>query len=121
MKVVVQDHSAEVIAEKNRAILVALEKVGMKGEKHAVENVNKKVYDTPPSPSGYQRTGNLRLGIGHQLKPPASVEIGDRVKYARYVELGTHKMNARPFIMPAATEHIEEYKKIIIAELEKLL
>lgn len=121
MDVIVKDNSTAVIMAKNRAVLVALEKIGMKAEQYAVANVDKQVYNTPESKSGYKRTGNLRLGITHQLQGNNSVAVGGRVDYTRYVELGTSKMKPRPFIKPAAFDHLDEYKTTIISELEKLL
>lgn len=41
-----------------------------------------------------------------------AVYIGSNVEYAPYVELGTSKMAARPFLKPAATEHTSEYKRL---------
>jgi HK97 gp10 family phage protein len=35
------------------------------------------------------------------------------VDYAPYVELGTHKQAAKPFLRPAAENHKGEYKAII--------
>lgn len=42
-----------------------------------------------------------------------SVYIGTNVKYAPYVELGTRKMGARPFIKPAVADHLDEYTDIL--------
>ena len=47
-----------------------------------------------------------------------AVYIGTNVEYAKPVELGTSKMAARPFLKPAATEHSEEYKRIMEAALK---
>lgn len=41
------------------------------------------------------------------------VYIGTNVEYAPYVELGTSKMSAIPFLKPAASGHAEEYKKLL--------
>ena len=37
----------------------------------------------------------------------------EEVPYALYVEVGTHKMAAQPFLKPAASDHKNEYRKII--------
>jgi hypothetical protein len=34
------------------------------------------------------------------------------VEYAAFVELGTSRMKARPYLKPAATEHSAEYKSL---------
>ena len=57
-------------------------------------------------------TGNLRNSISHATLGNAAY-IGTNVYYAPYVEMGTYKMDARPFLKPAATEHGEEYKEIV--------
>ena len=46
------------------------------------------------------------------------VYIGTNVEYAPYVENGTSKMAARPFLKPAATEHSDEYKRLFEAALK---
>ena len=46
-----------------------------------------------------------------------SVYIGTNVEYAPYVELGTVRTRAKPYLRPAAENHGEEYKKIIRNEL----
>lgn len=40
------------------------------------------------------------------------VVVGTNVHYAPYVELGTSKMGARPFLRPCIEGHIDEYKEI---------
>ncbi len=47
-----------------------------------------------------------------------AVYIGTNVEYAPYVELGTSRMAARPFLRPAATEHGERYKKLMEAAMK---
>lgn len=120
-EIVVRDNSLRIISAKDAAVARGLKKVGMIAEKYAVDNVNKQVYDTPESKSGYKRTGNLRLGIGHEMVDKDSVAVGDNVKYAMYVELGTRNMRPRPFIKPAALDHIREYEAVIVQELIKAL
>jgi hypothetical protein len=61
----------------------------------------------PPAPAGHApavRTGTLRRSIAWKpgidsLSP--YVDIGSNVLYAPYVELGTSRMEARPFLRPA--------------------
>jgi len=85
-------------------------------------------------------TGNLRNSISYTVQGD-DVYIGSNVKYAPYVELGTGKFynngvggrqtpwvyydeikqrfvmtsgqKAQPFLKPAASEHTEEYNKLI--------
>lgn len=65
-------------------------------------------------------TGNLRNSITHQQKDDTTELIGTAVEYAPYVELGTYKMSARPYLVPALEEHIDEYKNVILTELNSI-
>lgn len=56
-------------------------------------------------------TGRLRNSITHAYDDD-SAYIGTNVEYGKYVELGTSRMAARPYLGPAATQHSEEYKNI---------
>ena len=64
-------------------------------------------------------TGNLRNSITHQQVSENTEVIGTNVEYAPYVELGTVRMKARPYLRPAAENHGDEYKAIILNELQK--
>lgn len=63
------------------------------------------------------RTGALRNSIAHEQKDEDTEAIGTTMYYAPYVELGTCKMNAKPFLRPALDNHRGEY----IAIFESLL
>ena len=65
-------------------------------------------------------TGNLRNSITHEQMDEKTEVIGTTVKYAPFVELGTVKMKARPFLRPAAEDHTAEYRYIIDNELKKI-
>lgn len=47
-----------------------------------------------------------------------SVYIGTNVEYAPYVEMGTSRTRAKPFIQPAVTGHGGEYKQIVEREMK---
>ena len=44
--------------------------------------------------------------------------IGTNVEYAPYVELGTSRSKAQPYLKPAATEHTTVYRRILEDELK---
>lgn len=53
-------------------------------------------------------TGRLRDSIGHTDTSTAdtiSSEIGPTVNYGEFVELGTSRMNAQPYLGPATDRH----------------
>lgn len=58
-------------------------------------------------------TGNLRNSITHQQEGNDTEAIGTAVLYGKYVEMGTQRTKAQPFIKPAAADHTSEYKAII--------
>lgn len=58
-------------------------------------------------------TGRLRNSITHEQYSDDTEVIGTNVEYAPYVELGTSKMGAKPFLRPAAENHTAEYKAIM--------
>jgi HK97 gp10 family phage protein len=58
-------------------------------------------------------TGRLRNSITHAQVGKDTEVIGTNVEYGPYVELGTHKQAAQPFLRPAAEGHSSEYKAIM--------
>lgn len=102
MSVKFTDNSKDILSAFEKAVLSGLEAVGMTAEGYAKK-------DTPVD------TGRLRNSIANEVvDSEKAVYIGTNVEYAPYVELGTSKMPARPFIKPAATKHGEEYRELIM-------
>lgn len=63
-------------------------------------------------------TGRLRNSITHEVAAgEGAVYVGTNVEYAPYVELGTRRHSAQPFLKPAAEEHGAEYRRILESEL----
>ena len=92
----------------------ALTAVGITAENNAKREITRAVYDTPESKSGYVRTGRLRNSLTHEVSMnEKAVYIGSAVEYAAYVELGTSRMRARPYLRPAVTNYTDEYKNLI--------
>lgn len=75
---------------------------------------------------GY-KGGSLRSSIRHEFVGDDTVEVKaggidgiyQFVNYAVYVELGTVKMKAQPYLMPAFEDHLEVYKNIIERALKE--
>jgi HK97 gp10 family phage protein len=64
-------------------------------------------------------TGRLRNSITHavDMSEQAAI-IGSNVEYAAYVELGTSRQKAKPYLRPAAENHSFEYKALAQAALK---
>ena len=90
---------------KVEAIARALESIGMTAEAYAA-------LFCPVD------TGRLRASITHVVDDDA-VYIGTNVEYAPYVELGTSKQKAQPYLRPAIERHLDAYKAIAETELKR--
>lgn len=97
------DNTAAVKGGLKSAFARALERIGLQAEGYAK--------DLCPVD-----TGNLRNSITHTSDGKAAY-IGTNVTYGKYVELGTVKMAAQPYLRPAAADHGETYRNIVKDEL----
>lgn len=100
------DNSQQVLSALEQAIERGLEKIGLTAEAYAK-------LECPVD------TGRLRNSITHEVRiGEKAVYIGTNVEYAPYVELGTTRMAARPYLRPAAENHESEYKQFLIEALK---
>ena len=102
-KVVIESHLGEVINELNSRVPVILEALGIEAEGNAVTEI---------TDLGAVDTGRLRGSISHATDD-TSAYIGTNVEYGPYVELGTRKMAARPFLRNAVANYTDDYKRIV--------
>ena len=100
MAVTFISYAKDVLQGMAKAKAAALEVIGGKAESYA-----KKACPVD--------TGRLRNSITHAQMDENTEVIGTNVEYAPFVELGTAKMKARPFLRPAAENHTPEYKFIL--------
>ena len=91
-------------SDYNSALQRGLEAIGLVAEGYAKE-------DTPVD------TGRLRNSITH-TKDDKAAYIGTNVEYAPYVENGTRDRKGVYMLRKAATEHTEEYQKLMKESLE---
>lgn len=98
------DHTQEWLSALAPALLRGLEQVGLAAEGHAKARC-------PVD------TGRLRNSITHVQLDAHHEAIGTNVEYGKYVELGTSRADAQPFLVPAASEHSSEYRAIMRAAL----
>lgn len=96
----ITDNSDKFLDALSEQIEQALTAIGLTAESYAKR-------DCPVD------TGRLRNSITNAVRADEkTVYIGSNVEYAAYVELGTSRMKARPYLKPAATEHTAEYKSL---------
>lgn len=100
-----EDHSTEVLKATKEQIANALESCGQACEGHA-----KLVCPVD--------TGRLRNSITHTVNGDAAY-IGSNVEYAGFVEQGTYKQRAQPYLRPAVSDHTSEYESLIKTALSK--
>lgn len=129
------DRRKEIVNVKNNAIERALTAVGMQGEGYAKikcpvqtgllrnsitfavngssPNATSYSANKPSSKNGEVKTGSYEGNFSNSKDSTnQSVYIGTNVEYATFVEFGTSKRKAKPFLKPAASEHADEYKAI---------
>lgn len=98
---VIQDNTGQAVDGIDSAIGTALEEIGLLAENYAAKRC-------PVD------TGNLRGSITHEVDAgDNAVYIGTNVEYAPYVELGTSRQKAQPFLRPAASEHGAQYRQVL--------
>ena len=58
-------------------------------------------------------TGRLRNSITHERNDKEGyVQVGTNVEYAPYVEYGTSRQSAQPYLTPAILDNLDEYEQI---------
>lgn len=101
------DNTDEVLKGLSDAVERSLTRIGLAAEGYAKK-------ECPVD------TGNLRNSITNEVRSSEkAVYIGTNVEYAAYVELGTTRTKAKPYLKPAAAEHSAVYKRIIEEEMGK--
>lgn len=100
-----KDNTEEYLKALQDAIDAGLEMIGLTAENYA-----KKACPVD--------TGRLRNSITHTQSGDNSEIIGTNVEYAPFVELGTSRQAAQPYLKPAATDHTSTYRKIFEQALQ---
>ena len=94
-----KDNTEQVLSAMEKAIERGLEAIGLTAEGHAKK-------ETPVD------TGRLRNSIAHAVEGDAAY-IGTSTSYAPFVELGARGRKGVRMLQRAATEHAEEYKRLM--------
>jgi HK97 gp10 family phage protein len=133
MDVKLISHRAEVESATQQATDRALEIIGGKAESYAKQlcavdtgllrnSITHARAGQTAAIDSYTASRGGKTGVYNGTAPAGgdnTVYIGSNVEYAPYVELGTHRTAAKPFLRPAAENHGEEYKQVIISEYKK--
>ena len=129
-EVKITDNSDEIISRMDRAMEVALEKIGLVAERYA-KNLCTVVTgrlrnSITHATASYPGIGTYQDNAGNEFNDATAdgtpeknaVYIGTNVEYAPYVELGTTRSKAQPYLKPAVVDHAEKYKKIFKDSME---
>lgn len=101
------DNTDKIKEAAREQLLAALEAVGLQAE----GDVKKTMAHYSPKP--IVDSGRLMNSITHSVdESDNTAMVGTNVEYGKYVELGTSKMSARPFLKPTIQENVPEYKEI---------
>jgi len=116
MLVIQEDNTEYIVQAIDRALAEALDEIG--------EKVVQRARELCPVDTGRLRNSiTHRLGGGGFSFPGMGaavgkeVTVGSDVEYAAYVELGTSRTRAQPFLRPAAADYADEYRRILEDEL----
>lgn len=99
--IVTEDHIPNLLDTLQAKLNAALYEVG--------ERIYDTAYDLVPV-----RTGNLQRSLFvEQDEATGEVVVGAAADYAEYVELGTSKMAAQPYLTPAYEAHRNEVEGLV--------
>lgn len=109
-KVTLKSYRKEREKEILNGLVESLEKIGALVERQAKINVSK----SPPEHPRVQ-TGRLRASIIHQVEKSDNpyVEIGTNVYYSKFLEFGTSRMPAYPWLYPAIESNKGNIKALL--------
>lgn len=115
--VTVNSNLTEVRQKMDRALEAALDKIGLYVQAEAKLRAPVGVYNDGSGRVG----GNLRGSIEYRTDSSnKKVDIFTDVEYAHYVEHGTSKMAAQPFLTPAVQENLSNIRNIAQSEFKKI-
>lgn len=89
---------------------------------HDAETIIKREVPRPGhsmSLTGYKPTGNLQRGISKNKPGPLKGELRSKAPYWVYVQFGTCKMQANPFVTRTANQVTPKFKEYFHEELNR--
>lgn len=124
-KLIITDNSDEVLRAVANAVDRAFDAIGETACGHAEDNLtkNKSVITNNLRGSLTYKHDDKSITIGTPVEYGKYVELGHRQEVGRYVPaIGKRLKNAhvppKPFLKPAITEHMDEYKNLLKDSLE---
>jgi hypothetical protein len=78
------------------------------------------IYGANPSKPGeppHVQTGRLRSSVAYEIVSATVGRVGTNVKYGRWLELGTRRVAARPWLRRALAEKQDEIRAILTAPM----
>lgn len=108
LKIKLTSHKGKVLDAEESAVRRAMEMIALQMEGYAKEELTRqKAVDT----------GRLRNSVSHVAEDRDAI-VGTNVEYGPYIEFGTYKMAARPYLRPAIQKHHDEYRQMILYQLK---
>lgn len=95
-----KDNTGKVFSEAEQIVIKMLEKAAVLVERDA------KILCPV-------KTGTLKRSITHEIVGSTTAIVGTNVEYAPHVEIGTHKMSAKPFLMPALEMNVKKIMELL--------
>ena len=122
-----KDHSKEMLEQMTAQVEKALEMCGMTAEGYAKKlcpvdtgllrnSITHAISGGPTAISDYKDNKGDKQGFYTDSMPEdtnMTAYIGSNVEYAPYVELGSSRNRAQPYMKPAIADHVSQYKGII--------
>lgn len=125
----INDHTDDFTDEFYAAVFRGLEKIGITAEAYAklacavdtgrLRNSITHAIGTDRGKETYTDNHGRAYNGGAAKAAPEdnTVYIGTNVEYAAYVEMGTSRTKAQPFLQPAIENHKDEYIRLLTDEL----
>lgn len=115
----VERRAKELLSVDGTGRLIAARKVRLKGGGTRTLRKKALVYGFAPSAPGEPprlQTGRLRASVAHAVSGLIG-RVGTNLDYGRWLELGTRKTAARPWLRRALRECLPEIRRIMTAPM----
>src|SRR5690606_4313565 len=112
-------HSKQLDGELRAEMLRRLRICGEAAASHARRNLSAAMPPAGlPGEFPHARTGTLRQAVTYEVdERRMTVRIGAPVEYALFLELGTEKMQPRPFLRKTLIEMRPFFRRVLLAPL----